>query len=962
MASLADTLWHEFAVETEEHLLAVEPLLARGDPEHTDAAEIAQLFRSFHSVKGLARAMDLLGMEGVAHHAENLLGLVRDGRVTLNAELADLLLQSVDALKHMRGKVVSDRVDTAPDPALLSRLAAAYANLDQGAAGSAAEPETPASADAGAVALHEDPEMLGIFVDVLKMRGAELCGALSPRDDERAMAIDAAETLAHASQIMTFEALAASFSGVLEILQSTPEGGLDPAARQDLIAKLSDLRMQIEVMGEITGQDAGAVEFAAALAARVAQDHSDLVAEIESTLVQLRVELDAGDLAAAEAGAALVARLARQLHAALAAQAFVHLPQLLLLIDDLYSRAALGELAVSDALLDATEAVVAHIANQDCGAEEAAGLLADLRAPFADQALSSDGGGKTVAGIYVPAELIAVLSGDNIAMLEQSLGEGLVPYALLLHLETEPETAQRLVQWLTAEVRAIANRTVVTGGESWFEFLILSPQSPPEFSAALLALDPPRHCIKRVRRLTGDPQGEPLLDAAEAVSAPAEVAPTARRSTSSANVIRVRSEAIDAFLDEIGEMRAAVGALSHVARGRAAFAALAHARQLANHLPSAVRGEFVELLQKLADRERLLLDAEERIAGSIGRVHQSALEFRVVPVDVVFNRFPRVVRDLAARQGKSVELLLEGRDVRIDKSMVEALTDPLLHMVRNAVDHGIEPSEERRVAGKPERARLTLRASQRGSEIAIEITDDGRGLDADAIRKKAVDRGLVTSARAAVLDDNEAFQFIFEAGLSTAASVTETSGRGVGMDVVLTTVRRLNGNITIRSERGKGTTFTLTLPVSAALQNALIVRVADQSLAIPERHVAAVIEVARDAVRQVGAGRSIVYRQAVLPLYDLGMLLGMSEKPANRGQSIQPVIVVSSGRNLIGLQVAAVEQRQELFLKDLHPLLAQFPGIGGASVLGDGSVVLVLDGDEVMQLAARGIERPEAAE
>jgi two-component system chemotaxis sensor kinase CheA len=523
-------------------------------------------------------------------------------------------------------------------------------------------------------------------------------------------------------------------------------------------------------------------------------------------------------------------------------------------------------------------------------------------------------------------------------------------------------TAERLISWLTGETRALANRTVVTGSESWFEFLVLSPLSPVELAAALQGIDPARHCIKQMRRLTEYPQGEPVATASEPSPATVPDQPAARRSTAAANVIRVRSEAIDAFLDEIGEMRAAVGALSHAARGRDGMGALARARQLMRRLPPQARGEFVEVLQKLADREHLLRDAEERITGIVGRVHQSALEFRVVPVDVVFNRFPRVVRDLAARQGKWVEISLEGRDVRIDKSMVEALSDPLLHMVRNAVDHGIETTEQRRATGKPERARLTLRASQRGSEIAIEIDDDGRGLSAEAIRAKAIDRGLVTAARAASLDDGEVFQFIFEAGLSTAAAVTETSGRGVGMDVVLNTVRRLNGDISIRSERGKGTTFILTLPVSAALQNALIVRVAGQSLAIPERNVATVTEVERDQIRRIGSGRSFLYRQAVLPLHDLGVLLGLSEIPEDDARAIQPVVVASSGRSLVGLEVAAIERRQELFLKDLHPLLAQFPGVGGASVLGDGRVVLVLDGDELIQLAARGIERPEAAE
>jgi two-component system chemotaxis sensor kinase CheA len=331
---------------------------------------------------------------------------------------------------------------------------------------------------------------------------------------------------------------------------------------------------------------------------------------------------------------------------------------------------------------------------------------------------------------------------------------------------------------------------------------------------------------------------------------------------------------------------------------------------------------------------------------------------RVVPVDIVFNRLPRVVRDLAQRQGKSVQRTIECREVRIDKSMVEALADPLIHMVRNAVDHGIEPPEERRAAGKPERAQLRLRATQRGAEIDIEIADDGRGLDADAIRTNAVARGLVSAAQAAALGDQEAFQFIFAPGLSTAAAVTETSGRGVGMDVVLTTVRRFNGDIAIRSERGYGTTFTLTLPVSAALQTALIVRVSGQSLAIPERHVVAVAEIAPAEIRLVGAQRSIIYREAVLPLYPLGAVLGLDGEPTPAAPAaVQPVVVTSNGRQMIGLEVDAIEYRQELFLKDLHPLLARFPVIGGASVLGDGRVVLVLEGEELIQLAARGIER-----
>jgi two-component system chemotaxis sensor kinase CheA len=958
MDTLADTLWQEFAVETEEHLQAVEPILSHSDPQRISGPEIAQLFRSFHSVKGLARALDVLGMEGVAHHAENLLGLVRDGRAALTPAVADLLLQSVDALKRLRNHAVSARGDSAADPALLSRLAAAFAQAG-GSEAAGAEAQPVAAGDDAP--LHEDPDLLAIFVEMVKSRGPELCTALSAQCDERAIAVDAAETLTHAAEVVAFDALSEGFGGLRDVLQRLAAAGsveVDGAARQELLTRLGDIRLQIELVGEITGQDAGAAEFAAALAERIDEDRRRLTAAIGAVNERLRAALAADQPVAASGAAAEVAQLARSLQAVAAAQSLGRMAEILLLVEDLYSRVASGQLGPSAALADAADAVFARIESNDVAEEAAAELTAALRAPLisaAEKALEGEGAGRLVAGLHIPVELLAVLSDENLAELERGVGsDGLVPYEILLHLEADPAIAAGLIGWLGGEGRAITNRTVVSDGESWFEFLALSPLVPSALATRLLALDPERRCVKRVRRLTAAVGGDAVLD--NTGGAPGELAGESAGPGAAANVIRVRGEVVDAFLDEIGEMRSAVGGLSHLARATGARADIARSRALADRLPPELRSELLPLLQEAAERDRRLRDATEELSGALSRLHQSALELRVVPVDIVFNRLPRVVRDLAQRQGKSVQLTIEGREVRIDKSMVEALADPLIHMVRNAVDHGIEPPDERRAAGKPERAQLKLRATQRGAEIDIEIADDGRGLDADAIRTNAVARGLVSAAQAAALGDQEAFQFIFAPGLSTAAAVTETSGRGVGMDVVLTTVRRFNGDIAIRSERGNGTTFTLTLPVSAALQTALIVRVNGQSLAIPERHVVAVAEIEPAAIRLVGTQRSILYREAVLPLYPLGAVLGIDGE-ATAGPAVQPVVVTSNGRQMIGLEVDAIEYRQELFLKDLHPLLARFPVIGAAAVLGDGRVVLVLEGEELIQLAARGIER-----
>ncbi|MBV9826364.1 MAG: chemotaxis protein CheW [Alphaproteobacteria bacterium] len=977
MDDFAEQLWSEFAAETDEHLQAIEPILAQADAQNAADADIAQLFRSFHSIKGLARAMDAVGMEGVAHQAENLLGLVRDGRTALTPPMTDLLLQSVDALKAMRDGVCQARQDVPAEPGLVSRLNAAFtaigaedpADTPAGTTVSTAPAAPEPSPGAGDTSLHEDAEMLAIFVEMVKARGPELCAALAEEAAQRDVALDAAESLGHAAEVMNFDALAETFGSLREVLQSRSGGGkFDEPTRQDLLSRLGDIRLQIELVGEISGHDAGIAEFSAALAERIGDERLHLVEAALELNERLREHLAEREQLAAEADAAAITRYARIMHSLCVSLSLGRTAEMLLLIEDLYGRIAGGETALGDALVDAVRDFLLVIAEhaqtgriEDLTEAQSIKLTTQLRASLETGAFliaQRDGAGRLVAGIHVPSELLVVMSDENLVELENRLEhEKVAAYVVLVHLEADPEIGQRLISWLTTEARAITNRTVVAGHESWFEFLVLSQLEPAAFVAELHHRDTQGHCVKRVQRLTAASEGE-VLDRS-ASSADASPAPgAAAQPAAASNLIRVRGEIIDAFLDEIGELRVVVESLTHLIRGVGSRKMVTRAQAFVDRLPRDLRNEFLASFQDFRDRDRRLLETEGMIAGLLGRLHQSALELRVVPIDAVFNRLPRLVRDLAQRQGKSVELVLEGRDVRIDKSMVEALADPLIHMVRNAIDHGIEAPGDREAAGKPARARLTLTAAQRGSEIHIEVTDEGRGLDVKAIRAKAAARGLASEAQIAAMPDSRIYRFIFAAGLSTSAQVTETSGRGVGMDIVLATVRRLNGDITVRSEPGRGATFTLILPVSAALQTALVVRVGEQSLAIPERHIAAVAEIESEAVEFIGRHRSFRHRNAMLPLFDLGALLGMPGTASGRGE-LEPVVIATNTRRMIGLGVDAIEQRLELFLKDLDPRLAQFPGVGGASVLGDGRVVLVLDGDELIQLAEQGVGHAE---
>jgi two-component system, chemotaxis family, sensor kinase CheA len=288
-----------------------------------------------------------------------------------------------------------------------------------------------------------------------------------------------------------------------------------------------------------------------------------------------------------------------------------------------------------------------------------------------------------------------------------------------------------------------------------------------------------------------------------------------------------------------------------------------------------------------------------------------------------------------------VDVVVHGADVRIDKSIVDVLTDPLMHMVRNALDHGIEPPEQRLAAGKPERAQLTLSALERGNKAQVTIADDGKGLDKARILAKAIELGLVIPENADRMSEGEICRLILHPGFSTAEVVTELSGRGVGMDVVAAAVQRLGGAIDVQTTAGLGTRFILTIPLSASLVRSLLVLVGGHVFALPDRQIVAVAEIKCDEIETVGDRRFYAFRATMIPLHALSRLLGIAE--AERKDAHLQLVVVSTGTEFIGLEVDQILRFQDLFLKNLHPLLATIPAIGGASVLGDGRPVLVLD-------------------
>ena len=407
---------------------------------------------------------------------------------------------------------------------------------------------------------------------------------------------------------------------------------------------------------------------------------------------------------------------------------------------------------------------------------------------------------------------------------------------------------------------------------------------------------------------------------------------TASTETSSAqanqeNILRVEAGRIDNVLNLVGELIIGKSMLQQALN------------EFSKRYPKELlRGKFADAM---AFQARVLNDLQ-----------RSVMKIRMVPVDQLFRRFPRMVRDVARQCSRDVELAVSGHDTDLDKGILDAIAEPLTHLVRNAVSHGIEPPEERRKLGKPPQGTVRLNAYHQGNQVVVEVGDDGRGIDAQKIRAKAIELGLTTAEEAARLSDTEALDFIFRPGFSTAEQVTEVSGRGVGMDVVQSVLHRLKASISVETRPGQGTTFRLKLPLTLAIIKALLFWVEQRLYAIPLNAVLEISRTFESEVHQVDNYEVLQLRNQVLPLLRLG-----KPAPQEDHKSKLFVLVILVGERKYGLIVDALEGEEELVIKALDDQTFSTDLVSGASILGDGRVVLILNLPAVVEHVARS--RPE---
>lgn len=414
-------------------------------------------------------------------------------------------------------------------------------------------------------------------------------------------------------------------------------------------------------------------------------------------------------------------------------------------------------------------------------------------------------------------------------------------------------------------------------------------------------------------------------EAGKSAPAPAQASPAAAKRTETGQTVRVDVARLDSLMNLVGELV--------IDRTRIA--------QIGADLSQKYEDPHVDALSETVSHvARITSDLQDQI-----------MKVRMLPIETVFNRFPRVVRDLAQKLGKDVKLELNGGETELDRSVIEVIGDPLLHILRNSVDHGIELPADREKAGKPKQGTVTVSARHQENHIVIEITDDGKGINPDKIKAKAVEHGLVSAEAAAKLSDKEAIQFIFHSGLSTATEVSEVSGRGVGMDIVRSNIQKVGGLIDLESTPGQGSRFALRLPLTLAIIRGLLVEIDRQVYVLPLGSVVETLLINNKEIQKINNREVVLIRGVTTPLLRTCQLFGADLNSGKETSDEIYVVIVGLAEQRLGLVVDRLIGEQEAVIKSLSRFCGDVRGVSGATILGDGNVALIVDVNGIVNLA-----------
>jgi chemotaxis protein histidine kinase CheA len=898
MVEVDRALLGAFAAEMLEHVAACERVLVRASTETVFEDDLNLLLRSMHSIKGLARVLAQPGLERLAHVAESLLVAVREGRCTLDRPAQEVLLQAIDAFKAARQRVLEGG-DFHADEALLRALVESDTPAS-GEARRAEGPEAPASPDGESGAPAAPPESDLYFDQATLVALAELFQELLPSivgaaglDKPSAHALDDLDVLAFALDRVGFRALERAVRA------------LENRSRPGDFARCLCL---VDRLGQLLERDSGVAE-----AVRLARPW------LAAALLRA-----ANDRQWRDVGWLLRALVPQSPFVAL-------IPQVLSASCPASTRALALELILPS--------LRAEFAPGAPSSADVAALAADkvrdlLQQPFkqAPQVLMS------LDTRRLDLERFRALPVALAARLQKAaVDPSYQLFEIALPAETGGDDVVALARSLNRGLEPLISESLVAGGLPTLVMLVATQDTEPALRARLSRLVGASTAIA-VRRLDQQPG-----DAHFRV----KVRPVTDSMGTSDVQVRVPVALLDKMFGRIGQF---FGVTTR-------FNALVFDSEVQDILTEIADYSVLRAPQLLPKIDRLIrqqndyatLEAETHRLISV--IHEMTLGLRVIPIDTLFARFPRMIRDLAHRQGKEVRLDAQSNAIRVDNGMLELLADPLMHMLRNCVDHGIEPTDAREKAAKPRTATLVLHAEQRGNHIIIEVGDDGRGIDLERVLERAIARNLIDAATAPTLTEEQITQFIFSPGFSTAERVTDTSGRGVGMDIALVNITKLGGVIDIITRRGQGTTFRIDIPLSKAIQSMLIAETGVQTVAFPDRMVAECVVAPASDVQSVNGQRSILIHDRFLPLFALVDLLKLPPPaPETLGNDLAIVVCELEGRR-VGFQVHRIRRRTDLLIQEMHPRIAKLPGIGGISTIGTDKIVVVVDPEGLFDLA-----------
>ncbi|HSC76660.1 MAG TPA: Hpt domain-containing protein [Pseudomonadales bacterium] len=961
-------LWQAFFTEVSEQLDALELILADNDAE--SSADIHQLFRDFHTIKSSCAMMDFYSMEKIAHASEDYLDLVRKGRVPLTKPAINQLLNGIDWLKSQLK--LSKTTGSAPPENLdlvntLRSLSAAYSSQEKTSPDNEKGRHSDTSNEFIALALSQDEieefasacrqelliglapgteatkikRSLNKIVSICNLVGFTAISSLlkkyirlsNPMDDNRAPAVAAAiidriatlETLysvdCGASMLRTafldakfidFSQLSGRLDYLLDLIEDTPD---DVANIENLESLLITLGVNVSLFG-----------------------YSDLLNFFRYVLQTVR-SIRRGDIPDKRS-------------------AFYAIRQAV-------------DFPIAEMIQDGeTQFIKTELQTR----------LSDLNYEISNAIHS--GGNENIRDniskiIEVDTEILDLLMPESLLRLHEAISSEKTIYEIDIDIDCDQQLMESLVNCISENGNIIHNRSVFSEKNDFYDkfsnficFIAAFEKNGTPAEERLQAINIENDAFRcRKIRYRNDFNGKNEQRKSTSPNKDNTADTKANNPVNTGTTLRIETHTLDSLITQTGEMIMAHNMMGHEISAPEFEKAISAGRVLLNKknaggIDSNDIEKWNSIISYLSTTHKKIIDNNDRMRKTVSAIQNRILDLRVIPVSVVFNRIPQLVKKMAESQSKKINLITEGKEVRIDKGMVDVLMEPLIHLVRNCIDHGIETPQDRTATGKPEEATLTLSAFQEGSTLVLEIADDGRGINLEKIRESAVRKGFIQPSDN--LSDQETCKLIFLPGFSTADVITETSGRGVGMDVVITRINHIGGDIDVQTHTGHGTRFIMTLPLSAAIQSVIMVKADERQYAIPQSSVIEILSLSPDSVCSILGQSAFILRTTAIPLFNLNDLVlkrGITTRNSSTTLQFPPVsitehgvvIVIGQGLQRIAVLVDAIESREDIFVRELHKDLRSLPAICGVTALGNGEIAFILNSNFLLQYAEQGL-------